>query len=250
MHWDRVKIQIIALIAVNSYFFSILKYIPCPILNCYACPLAVTSCPIGTIQHFLVVGRIPFYTIGILGITGTLFGRMTCGWICPFGFLQERLYRIPAKKIRVSENYSIFRFIVLSLMIIVPLITLDTWFCKLCPVGTLEAGIPLILLKENLRTMVGTFFYVKIVVLIIFIYLMIVVKNPFCRFVCPLGAIFSLFNPFSRAKLEVDDKCIKCGECKESCPMDIDIHLNPNSMSCIRCLECTKSCEHIKFTMR
>ena len=248
MHRNRIRIQIAALIIANSYFLSsILKYIPLPILNCYACPLASGACPLGTIQRFLIMFAVPFYTMGFLGIIGSVLGGMTCGWICPFGFLQDLLYRMSKHKIYIAGRYNIARFVVLGLMILIPLVTLEPWFCKLCPAGTLEAGIPLVLSYDYLRPMVGQMFYIKIIILFLFLLSAIFIKRPFCRFICPLGAILSLFNPISKVRLEVDDSCNKCGKCERICPMEIRIYENPNSMSCIRCLECTRYCEHIKF---
>lgn len=250
MHRNRMRIQLAALIIANSYFLSsVLKYIPLPILNCHACPLAAGACPLGTIQRFIIMMAVPFYTVGFLGAIGSIFGGMTCGWICPFGFLQDLLYKINTRKIHISERYHITRFAVLGLLILVPLITLEPWFCKICPAGTLEAGIPLVLSHDYLRSMAGQLFNIKIIILVLLLSSMVFIKRPFCRFVCPLGAMLSLFNPISKIKLEVDGGCNRCGKCERLCPMDIRIYEDPNSMSCIRCMECTRGCEHIKLKL-
>lgn len=78
------------------------KQICVPGLNCYSCPGAIGSCPIGSLQA--VIGsknfKFSFYIIGFLMIIGTTIGRFVCGWLCPFGLVQDFLYRIPSKKIK------------------------------------------------------------------------------------------------------------------------------------------------------
>jgi polyferredoxin len=129
------------------------------------------------------------------------------------------------------------------LVAIVPLLTYEPWFSKLCPVGTLEAGIPWVLLDAGLRSQVGWLFAVKLLILFAFLIWMLGTKRPFCRFVCPLGAIWSPFNRLSRLSLAVDESsCTQCDACRTVCPVDISIHENPASTRCVRCLECVKAC--------
>ena len=125
----------------------------------------------------------------------------------------------------------------------VPLLTQELWFCKLCPAGTLEAGIPLVLTDAGLRAQIGNFFVLKLSILVAFIGAMMLIKRPFCRFACPLGAIYAPFNRHSVLHLEVDqDVCIKCDKCWDVCPVDIKIYEDANSPECIRCFECARVC--------
>ncbi|NLJ94331.1 MAG: 4Fe-4S binding protein, partial [Clostridiaceae bacterium] len=83
-----------------------LKQVCLPVLNCYSCPGALTSCPIGSLQ---AIGnqpkfRLSFYVIGILFLSGILLGRWFCGWLCPFGLIQELIYKLPIKKIKLKMN--------------------------------------------------------------------------------------------------------------------------------------------------
>ncbi|MBA7618116.1 hypothetical protein ES703_25437 [subsurface metagenome] len=243
----RIKrwiVQLISLFLWNSLFFPQLKVLPCPGLNCYGCPFAVFACPIGTLQHFVIIRQLPFYTIGILGIIGSFFGRMSCGWLCPFGFLQDILHKIKVPKLRFSNRFSWLRYAVLIiLVVIIPYLTLEPWFSKLCPVGTIEAGIPWLILQPPLRELIGWLFGLKILILIFFLVWSIVTSRPFCRFICPLGAIYSIFNKISAFQFKIDEEvCIKCEKCNQVCPMKIDVLKGSQQSQCIRCMECVKAC--------
>lgn len=233
------------------------KYICVPGLNCYSCPSAFGSCPIGSLQAVLSSREynFSFYVIGLLVIFGSLLGRFICGFLCPFGLVQDLLYKIPFfKKIKILKGEKFLRvlkfFILLIFVILLPLFFVDItglgmpWFCKyICPQGTLEAGIPLVLLNPALRSSIGFLFKWKTLILIITIIVSIIIYRPFCRYICPLGAIYGLFNKFSLVKYSVDiDECTKCGKCKKECKFNIDVFNNPNSIDCIRCGLCKDIC--------
>jgi len=252
----RRRVQAISFVVMNSYFLDIFKFVPCPGMNCYACPAAIFACPIGTLQHFSIIRQVPLYTLGVLSLVGLAVGRLACGWLCPFGALQELLYRLrsrlrwPSWKLSERMSWLPYGFLV-ALVGIVPLLTYEPWFSKLCPVGTLEAGIPWVLLDAELRSQAGWLFVVKLLILLAFLVWMLVTPRPFCRFVCPLGAIWSPFNRLSRLGLAVDENsCTQCGTCRTVCPVDISIYENPTSTRCVRCLECIKACpeEAIRLT--
>lgn len=226
-----------------------LKGVCSPLLNCYACPSALFSCPIGTLQHFMVTGAFPTYAIGTLSVVGVSVGRMTCGTLCPFGFLQDLLYKFRVWKASMPFVLRHMRFAVLILLVfLLPYITHQNWFSKLCPMGTLIGGLPWVTLNLNVRSMVKGMFWVKIGILLFFITTSMSVKRPFCRAACPLGAIFSLFNRVSFLRLAWNqDTCTRCGKCQKVCPVDIRIDRNPDSVDCLRCLDCTK-CPSVKLT--
>lgn len=234
-----------------------LKNVCVPGLNCYSCPGALGACPIGAMQA--VEGSTPYgismYVLGFLVFTGILLGRFVCGWLCPFGWIQELLHKIPGKKLKVPKKanavlkwvkYGIF----LVFVVLLPILTVDQfglstpYFCKyICPAGTLEGGIPLLLLNEPLRSTIGFLFTWKMGILILVIVSSILIFRPFCRYLCPLGAFYSLFNPISFYRYSVDkDKCTRCGKCARTCKMDIAAYKTPNSLECIRCGECIKAC--------
>jgi polyferredoxin len=219
------------------------------------------ACPIGAIQTSfaglrfnlsIAEKKFGLYVAGFLGAIGSVVGRLPCGWVCPFGFIQELLHKIPTPKVRMPHFMSYFRYVVLATMVVaLPLLIVDdfgygqTWFCKwICPAGTLEAGIPLILLRVDLRSLVGFMYYWKIGLLVLFIGWFILSRRPFCRAVCPLGAIFGLFNKTSLFRMAVDDeKCTLCDQCYKDCPVEIKIYESPNTPDCVRCLKCVSSCK-------
>jgi polyferredoxin len=258
--------QIIATLLYNSYLSAFLvgtiyqgnlKYFNCPGFNCYSCPSAIFSCPIGIIQFFVAYGPycVSFYTLGIIGIIGALGGRIVCGWACPFGFLQDLLFKIRSPKLRIPRLLSYGKYVTLIvLVLILPYYTTEPWFSKLCPVGTLEAGIPQVLYNADLRELVGTIFGIKILILIGFLVWMVLSSRPFCRTACPLGAIYSLFNRISFLRIEVDqERCINCYKCYRVCPVGVKIHedgsANTHCIRCQRCTECPAAAVKISFTI-
>lgn len=234
-----------------------LKYLCVPGLNCYSCPGALGSCPIGALQATLNAReyKVSLYVTGLLVLFGTFLGRFVCGFLCPSGLIQDLLYKIPfVKKIRSVPGEKFlryFRFVILAVFVILlPLFVVDItglgepWFCKyICPAGTLEGGIPLILLNKSLRQTLGFLFKWKVAILICTTFISILIYRPFCRYICPLGAIYGIFNKVSLYHLKIDDtKCTKCGSCQKTCKLNIKVYENPNSMDCIRCGECKDSC--------
>ena len=228
-----------------------------PGLNCYSCPGAVGSCPIGSLQAVITGNKhnFSFYVVGLLLLFGVLLGRVVCGFLCPFGWIQELLNRIPGRKLRVPERADrklrLFKYGILLLFVLaLPMFAVDAfglgtpWFCKwICPAGTLEGGIPLVAANESLRAGLGFTFWWKILLLLLTIVFSMLVYRPFCRYVCPLGAFYALFNRWSLSQLACDrDRCTSCGSCERACPMEVDVLRDPNSPECIRCGRCIHAC--------
>lgn len=311
--------QIIGAVVLNAYILAYIqnkviyqgffKSIPEPVLNCYGGPLSVFACPMGSLQQIIGIHRIPFFIIGFFIIIGIVIGRMACAWICPFGLIQDLLYKIKSFKISLPKfapvltmtffviGYLIAHFffanflliwrilsvagfvvigivadnlikwqikkfdltavkflILIGVALIFAYYTGEPWYCKLCPQGTLQAGIPLVLWDpvHSLRRLVGWLYYTKIGILIVTLVLSIPIKRPFCRVVCPIGAIYAIFNKFSLLHLKLNAKeCKTCRLCERVCPMGIEVHQNSNQLDCIRCFECVWHCSprsiEIKF---
>jgi len=262
----RHCIQALWALVTNSYLAGFIhgkiykgnfKKLCVPGMNCYSCPGAAGACPIGSLQA--VIGshkfKFAFYVSGFLIFIGALTGRFVCGWLCPFGLIQELLYKIPfPKKLKTFRGDKLLRklkyLILLVFVILLPMFLVDIlgqgapYFCKLiCPVGTLEGGIPLVLLNKSMRSAVGWLYAWKNVLLAVTIFLSVLIYRPFCKYICPLGAIYSVFNPISVFKYRVDEeKCTHCGACARACRMQLDPVQNANHPECIRCGLCKKIC--------
>lgn len=224
-----------------------------PGLNCYSCPAATLACPIGALQavNGSMQYNFSFYIVGFLLAVGVLFGRLICGWICPFGLIQELIYKIPSPKYKLPKIFTYFKYAILIVFVILlPIVVTDFMgmgqpaFCQyICPAGTLSGGIPMIATHSELRATTGFLFGLKITILFITIIACIFLFRFFCKTLCPLGAIYGLLNKISIYHLETDKKaCIGCGKCARTCKMDVDPVVNPNSAECIRCGACASAC--------
>ena len=221
-----------------------------PGLNCYSCPGAVGACPIGSLQSFLAARpiKLPYYVVGLLIFFGALLGRAVCGFLCPFGFLQELLHKIPfPKKLRGFRGERALRrlkYLILVLLVVLPLFfALTPFFCKyLCPAGTL-AGVLLALADAAVRPLLGGLFAWKAAVLLALVVLSLMIWRPFCKYLCPLGAFYGVFNRFALWRGRVDaDKCVRCGACAAACRMGVEPTENVNAAECIRCGDCARAC--------
>ncbi len=233
-----------------------LKRFCVPGMNCYACPAAIMSCPIGSMQAVFSQKKpkFAFYVIGFISFIGVLVGRFICGWLCLFGLIQELLYMIPVPKVTVKEQIDrvlrfakyifLFGFCMLAVLIFRNKFGSLPYFCKyVCPIGMLEGGIPLIIINDAIRGALGFLFAWKFIILITIIVLSMIIYRPFCKYICPLGAFYSLFQKISFLRIEVNiDLCVECGACAENCKMQVNPALNPNSLECIRCGECISIC--------
>ena len=239
------------------------KYVCTPGLNCYSCPAAAGACPLGALQNALASTghRAGWYILGMLLLSGVIFGRTVCGWLCPFGLIQELLHKLPSFKIRknrVTRVLSCLKYVIL----IIFAIAIPLWyglkhdipypgFCKyICPAGTLEGAIGLLADPGNsdMFSMLGVFFTLKFVILAVIGLACIFCYRSFCRFLCPLGAIYGLFNRFCLVGVKVDqDRCIGCGACVCSCGMDVK-HVGDHE--CIHCARCMDACHQNAISLK
>ena len=239
------------------------KAVCVPGLNCYSCPAATGACPIGAFQSVVGSSKFSFsyYVTGFLILLGVLLGRFICGFLCPFGWLQDLLHKIPGKKLSTKKlkPLTYLKYIVLLItVILLPALVVndvgmgDPFFCKyICPQGVLEGAIPLAAVDQGIRSALGTLFSWKLAVLIAIVVLAVLFYRPFCKWICPLGAFYGLMNKVSLLGIKVDQhKCVSCGICAAACKMDVAITESPNSTECIRCGKCISACPTCAVSFR
>ncbi len=172
-------------------------------------------CSVGSIQNVILAladptYHLPWYVllIFILPILfALLFGRVFCSGVCPLGALQElinvRNFRLSRA---VSATLSLIPWIYLAFTIIYAATRSQFLICRFDPfVGIFRLG--------GDMGMIG--FGIALLILSLFI------GRPFCQFLCPYGALLSVFSALSWKKLEITKKdCINCALCDKSCPVD------------------------------
>jgi ferredoxin-type protein NapH len=272
---ERVRraVQFVSLLLTNLYvqgwiygtiYTGRSKMFCIPGLHCYSCPSSVLACPAGSLQNVLssqgLIGGIStgrpdaLILLGVLGfllLVGLIAGRFACGWLCPFGLIQDLLHRIPGPKLRIPAAWRDAKYAILLIFVILLPMTIrtvpgaggDPWFCKvICPSGTLTAGVPLVLHDGGVTLQTGFLFTWKMAVLVLILLWAVFSSRAFCRVICPLGAFWGVTGKISLLRMRVDDTCIKCGKCREACPVDIAIYREPDSAECIRCGKCIDAC--------
>jgi len=258
----RWWVQLTSSLITNSYFEGFFqgriykgkfKMACSPGMNCYSCPGAVSSCPIGALQA--VVGSAKYwyslYVVGFVGLLGLFLGRWICGFLCPFGWLQEGIYKIKSKKYKIANWIKNIKYVLLVIFVFLIPATVtnviglgDPAYCKyICPVGMLEGGLPLVFMNKVLQQAIGWLYYWKLTILSMVLLASVFFYRPFCKVLCPLGAIYALFNKVSFYQYKVDgQKCIQCKVCSQVCKMDVHMYKTPNHLECIRCGDCKDAC--------
>ena len=238
------------------------KAVCVPGLNCYSCPGAVGACPLGALQNAIAssANRPAFYVIGLLMLFGLTLGRVICGWLCPVGMIQELLHRIPTPKIKKSPATRVlswFKYVILAVFVVI----LPFWyaldhyplpaFCKyICPAGTLEGAVGLLSHPANAEqfSLLGLLFARKWLIMVLILTACVFIYRAFCRFLCPLGAIYGLFARIALLGVRVDQSaCTGCGACVGACPMDIR---RVGDHECIHCGICMAACPEKAISLK
>ena len=261
----RLQFQIIYTIITNGYVYGFftgkiykgpLKYACVPGLNCYSCPGAIGSCPLGALQNALAKNKVevPFAVLGFLFVFGSIFGRFVSGWMCPFGLFQDLLFKIPflhkRKRLpghnilKYGKYVMLFGLVILGSLMLLGGFVKSPAFCKyICPSGTLMGALPLMAANADLRALAGGLFGWKLAILIVLTLVSVIIYRPFCQYLCPLGAIYGWFNRFSLVQVHWEkEKCIACGKCQKSCPVDLKPEEISVSPECIKCGKCATVC--------
>jgi thiol-disulfide isomerase/thioredoxin/NAD-dependent dihydropyrimidine dehydrogenase PreA subunit len=260
----RRLIQLFAALLYNAHLKGFItgeiytgkvKAVCVPGFNCYSCPGAAGACPLGSLQNALSASghRAGFYVFGILMLYGLILGRTICGWLCPLGLIQELLHKIPTfkiKKSRITRAFSYLKYVILGVLAV----AIPLWyglshgmavpgFCKyICPAGTFEGAVGMLSNPNNndLFGILNILFTRKFIIMLIIGLGCIFLYRFFCRFICPLGAIYGFFNKLAIVGVKVDvNRCNHCGACVRNCQMDVK-HIGDHE--CINCGKCMDVC--------
>lgn len=218
---------------------------------------ASTLTAIKSLVTMVVTNNFSFNTIlsllmllSITMVTTLLFGRFFCGFFCSFGAMQDLLWAISQKTLKFRQKIPykadhILKYlkgiILLGLLILwifqIPY-TNDPWgvFAKYASLSAWQDGSALLSLGGGLLIiiMIGSLF----------------IERGFCRYLCPLGAIYSLlakarFFKFSKPH----EACGKCHLCSDQCAMRIDLSDDYiTSGECIECMKCIERCPKHNMT--
>lgn len=244
--------QTLSLLALNSSWGPQVKWLCSPVMNCHSCPLAWFACPIGVFVHFAGYNVFPFLALGVVLLVGVLLGRLLCGWVCPFGFLQDMLHKIPTRKFRLPRVMSYFKYVVLIAMVfLLPFLLGATTmfsFCRVCPASSIQATIPHWAAGGfgglSLATVVKLYLLLAVVALAIFS------SRSFCKAFCPIGALLAPLNHVSFWFVKgPEDHCVSCKSCDKACIVDGEPSRRyakglPASRAndCVVCHECESKC--------
>jgi len=257
--------QIIFLIAANLGALGLKTGFCYPFFYCHACPSASAACPLRAIEIGVFKAEFKWklitYPFLIIGTVGILTGRAVCGWACPIGLLQRSVGRVPRflkKRIKLFnkigqlkvERYMRYAkyFVFIGLVIITPIL-IGFMFTDICPTGILVGTIPILALNPG-EYVPNEFFYIAFVFFILFFVLIFTIERGWCRYFCPVGAMFAPLNKVSFLYVSVDKKnCIHCNACSNVCPMGIDVPNMNRDPECILCGKCVGVCPEniIKF---
>ncbi len=222
----------------------------------------------------------PWTPLASFLIVAAFLGRALCGWVCPFGLVQDVMGYIKKRTLEVSMKTHKWmvniKYLVLAIILLISgsfaaLLALEsggsfssalgifatTPFNALSPADTLFAVIPtgIFNLYSNVPSFVAEalavrpLLWARFVVLGIVFVLAVYVPRSWCRYLCPHAAFLAIFSRFSFLGLKRDPlKCTKvgCGDCVAVCPMKVPILDLPwekfTHSECIYCLKCVESC--------
>jgi ferredoxin-type protein NapH len=255
----RLTIQTGSFVLLNTAFWgSGFKWICNPVLNCHGCPLAWFACPIGVFIHYSGYQIFPFFALGVVLLIGALVGRLLCGWVCPFGWLQDLLHRIPSPKFSMPKWTNAIKYVVLVAMVFaIPWFLGPTtaWaFCRICPTAALQVTLPAFLglnpAFPGTTLAMDASMILKLGLAALILALAVFSSRSFCRVLCPIGALLAPLNHLSPWTVKFKGKtCTACTICDKVCPTDVqpmdrlrqDIPAN-RSLDCVVCHDCTKRC--------
>ena len=180
-------------------------------------------------------------------ISTVLAGAFYCGYLCPFGLIQDlgisiRKHLKIRKKVLPKKIDKYLRYLRYLIYIGVTYLSAE-WLIRLLKFDPRSNFYLLLTGKVIERTMLMS--------ILIFFLLSILIDRPFCKYLCMKGAFYGLLSKLRIISIvRSSDSCVNCGKCDRVCPMGVQVSTKPyvNSMDCINCFECVKACP-IKDTL-
>ena len=249
---NRRHVQLLSLWLLHSSWGPEFKWLCNPVLSCHSCVLAWFACPVGVFVHYSGWHLFPYLAVGTVLIMGVLIGRLLCGWVCPFGLVQDLLYRLPTRKFDLPGWTAYLKYVVLAVTVLLfPFFLGEETllsFCRFCPASALQVTLPN--LVSGATGSIGLTMGVKLGILAIVLVLAVFSTRSFCKALCPIGALLAPLNFISFWKIKVPTQnCVACKMCDQACPqhgepMDrIAAGVAPNrAAECVVCHECQTVC--------
>jgi polyferredoxin len=241
----RLPVQAAFLMAWLDPIWPQMHWLCGPVFHCHSCPWALVACPIGVLANFGALHELTFVAAGMLLVWGTILGSFVCGWVCPFGLLQDLAHRIPLPKFQLPAWTGYCRYAVLAVLVV----AVPYWygegsrlfFCRLCPAGGLEAALPNSLAVALAGKPWEWPSAAKMAILLAVVAAMLFTWRPWCRLFCPLGAIYAVLNRVSLLFLRFHpEQCAGCASCRSLCRAGGRPQERLDGLNCVRCLECVQ----------
>ncbi len=261
---------------------------PVPVMQSQATPYGVIAGAYDVFMTSFAQGIFPFLALGVFLIIGIMMGRATCGWMCPFGFVLDLCYHVPARKrvpgYQINKQLSKVKFGVLVLTffiaITVGIVRLgggtplpidpftDNAFGPIDPAGTLQGLIPQLIISPELWPSLEqgiwaifsveyAWFWFRVIFMLIILILSVYIGRSWCRWFCPLGAALGMLNPYAIIGVQRNlSTCLgkKCRECELACPMGVSLLREPwekiTDSNCIMCMKCYEVCDEGAITLK
>jgi ferredoxin-type protein NapH len=268
----RITSQTLSFIVINLAFLGPLYVgISLAIFSCNYLEFRIFDCFFFSLQNALSTGLLGgtsylpvlFGILLLFVVEALLLGPAWCGWICPFGFVQDLLskcraipgigyYRVP---VRIQKHVKLIKYLFLAAVVIISLgialpgirntrLRKDLYLplCQICPARPVFVYLQILLGILPATTYVPP---LSIAILPIFLVGALAIRRGWCQ-ICPNLALLSFFhrlNPISifRAK----ERCTDCGTCTRVCSMDAvdeDAYGSVSQHECIRCFQCVENC--------
>jgi ferredoxin-type protein NapH len=277
----RRIVQFISFLLFSAIVFNlgVLPFL-LPVLWTWGLPQNTVGDAFTAIQLTFYNGFFPWLAFASFLVTGILIGKALCGWVCPFGFIQDLTVYVKRRKTepspRTHDTILYTKYVGLAIILFISItfavsktmgissgyesalgIFVKAPFTAISPAQTLFSTLPTMAL--NLKNAIGAtalsdiiggvgkwtaLLWAQLVFLIIVLAIMVYTPRGFCRYLCPHGAIMAIMNRFSFIGLHREPtKCTKvgCGKCVQACPMRVPIMDLPwEKFSHPECIYCMK----------